>query len=141
LEPEGADDEVHLTVLVDVGGGDAFGEEFPVEDLLGEGDRRSCGGGGRTVNGTFGAGGLGGGGNANGGLSGTANTGGGGAGGSGGSPGYASGSGGSGIVIISHLNTYPTATVTGSPTVQDISGNTVYTFTGTGSITFQTITA
>ena len=95
------------------------------------------GGGGRTVNGTFGAGGLGGGGSANGGNSGTVNTGGGGAGGSGGSPGYVPGSGGSGIVIISYPSIYANASITtGSPTITLANGNTIYTFTGTGSITF-----
>jgi hypothetical protein len=69
--------------------------------------------------------------------SGTSNTGGG-----GGSAGRltggsaAGGSGGSGVVIIRYADTYPAATTTGSPTVTVTGGYRIYTFTGSGSITF-----
>lgn len=66
---------------------------------------------------------------------GTANTGGGGgAAGGGGSGNGKSGAGGSGVVIIRHSNSYPQATVTGSPTITNSGGYFVYRFTGTGSI-------
>ena len=91
-----------------------------------------------------GAGGLGGGGrgsqfyNSDNALAGTQNRGGGGGGGYTGSnsPGsYGPAAGGSGVVILRTLAT--AASTTGSPTVtQDGSGYNVYTFTGTGSITF-----
>lgn len=68
------------------------------------------------------------------GQSGSANTGSGGGGqGAGGANG---GSGGSGIAIIRHLDTYPIATTTGSPTVTTSGGYRIYIFTGNGSITF-----
>jgi hypothetical protein len=45
--------------------------------------------------------------------------------------------GGSGIVIISYPNTYADAlATTGSPTFTNVGGNKIYTFTGSGSITF-----
>jgi hypothetical protein len=45
--------------------------------------------------------------------------------------------GGSGVVTISYPNTFsPAASTTGSPTFADVGGNLVYTFTGSGSITF-----
>ena len=47
---------------------------------------------------------------------------------------FAAGSGGSGVVIISYANTFPDATVTGSPTFTNTGGNKIYTFTGSGSI-------
>ena len=74
--------------------------------------------------------------------SGTANTGsgGGGAGASNGSNNYyriSGGSGGSGVVIIRYPDSFPAATATtGSPTVTNPTGYRVYTFTGSGSITF-----
>ena len=75
---------------------------------------------------------TGGGGAAN--VSGTANTGGGG--GGGGNPTVA-GSGGSGIVIVRYLNTYSLAAVTtGSPTFANIGGYYIYTWTQSGTITF-----
>jgi hypothetical protein len=64
-------------------------------------------------------------------VSGTANRGGGGGGSS--SP----GSGGSGIVIIKYANTFSNAAATtGSPTFANTGGFKIYTFTGSGSITF-----
>jgi hypothetical protein len=94
------------------------------------------GGGGSSGNG----GGLGGGGagyrSGSGVGSGTSNTGGGGGGGSG-----TSGAGGSGVVIFSHANTYPQASVTGDPTITTTGSNILYTFTASGSITFLSSTA
>jgi len=83
----------------------------------------------------FGTGGLGGGGNSktgggSGGTNGTANTGGGG----GGDPSSKGTVGGSGVVII--RSPRAAAATTGSPTVSTIGADTVYVFTGTGSITF-----
>ena len=67
--------------------------------------------------------------------SGTANTGNG-----GNTTGYGSGTdikpGDSGVVIIRYLDTYPAATTTGSPTVTSSGGYRIYTFTGSGTITF-----
>jgi hypothetical protein len=40
------------------------------------------------------------------------------------------------VVIIRHPITYQLATTTGSPTITTVSGFYVYTFTGSGSITF-----
>ena len=95
-------------------------------------------GGGRTV-GIAAAGGAGGGGSAGAGVggAGTANTGGGGGGGTGGT--NAGGPGGSGVVVIAYSQTFRAATATtGSPTYSSTSrgGFHVYTFTGSGSITF-----
>jgi hypothetical protein len=53
--------------------------------------------------------------------------------------GQSPGSGGSGVVIIAYPSSFPAATsTTGSPTVSTVSraGYRVYTFTGSGSITF-----
>lgn len=91
------------------------------------------GGGGSTTNGNF-SGGEGGGGSRN--NNGAANTGGGG-GGSFTSFGTWT-SGGSGIVIIAYPDTYPAATVTGSPSTPSRSGYRVYRFTGSGSILIPT---
>ena len=44
------------------------------------------------------------------------------------------GSGGSGVVII--RSALPAASTTGSPTTTTVDGQTVYTFTSSGSITF-----
>jgi hypothetical protein len=45
--------------------------------------------------------------------------------------------GGSGIVIIRYANTYPdAASTTGSPTFTNTGGYKIYTWTGSGSITF-----
>ena len=100
------------------------------------------GGGGGGSNGCYGgagAGGQGGGGAGGGGgsgfnqaASGTANTGGGGGGGSKANQ----NNGGSGIVIIRTSSSVPVATTTGSPTVTTYSSYRVYSFTGSGSITF-----
>jgi hypothetical protein len=46
------------------------------------------------------------------------------------------GNGGSGIVVIRHLSTNPAATTTGSPSVVESGGYRVYTFNGSGTITF-----
>ena len=102
-----------------------------------------AGGGGGAIfqAGTASAGGVGGGGNGSAALNGvggngTANTGGGGAGGN-----YnnaAGGNGGSGIVIIRYADTYDAAlSTTGSPTITVAGGYRVYTWTQSGSITFE----
>lgn len=44
--------------------------------------------------------------------------------------------GGSGVVIISYANTYKDATATGTYTKTSSGGNTIYIFTGSGTITF-----
>jgi hypothetical protein len=105
------------------------------------------GGGSSYGNATGTAGGVGGnGGGGNGGFSGSfpfngsagsVNTGGGGGGGAYnvGGPQYGA-AGGSGIVIISFANTYRTATASGTFTVANVGGNYIYTFTGSGTITF-----
>jgi hypothetical protein len=41
------------------------------------------------------------------------------------------------VVIISYSNTYDAAaSTTGSPTITNVGGNRIYTFTGNGTITF-----
>ena len=90
-------------------------------------------GGDQPGGGGTGGGGAGGAATANG-TSGTANTGGGG-GGIGGSA-TSSGAGGSGVVIIAYPLTYKAATTTGTVTYSQGGGNNVYTFTGSGTITF-----
>jgi hypothetical protein len=97
------------------------------------------GGGSASYNiGGGGAGGLGGGGSGNytsQGNPGTANTGGGG--GAGGFTPRLGGAGGSGIVILRTLDSVPQASsTTGSPTITTGGGYRIYTFTGSGSITF-----
>ena len=93
------------------------------------------GGGGQIYNASIASGGNGGGGaggsNAVSGVAGTANRGGGGGGSGTGSTGAA---GGSGVVIISS----PIAAIstTGSPTITTSTGNTIYTFNSSGTITF-----
>ena len=95
------------------------------------------GGGGVDPGYTGGSGGAGGGGSGvssgNGG-SGTQNLGGGGGGGAGGAGPSTGGSGGSGVVIIRAPQA--AASTTGSPSVTTDGSDTVYTFTGSGSITF-----
>jgi len=99
------------------------------------------GGGNNTYDGlTYGTGGTGGGGNggtySSAGTAGTANTGGGGGGGGFiNSTYYAGGNGGSGVVIISVATANYTGTTTGSPTVTTSGGNTIMTFTSSGSYT------
>ena len=97
------------------------------------------GGGGNQTDGYPTApGGAGGGGRGNGTSggpqNGEANKGGGGGGGLDASQNYTATSGGSGVVII--RSPVAAASTTGSPTVTTVSGDTVYTFTGSGSITF-----
>ena len=88
--------------------------------------RYHAGGGGGATNGRGGAGGGGGGSNN---VSGSANTGGGGS--------NYLGVGGSGIVMIRYADSYnPATATTGSPTVTVAGGYRVYTWTGSGSITF-----
>jgi len=93
------------------------------------------GGGGYAINSSAGSGGSGGGGAGGGsggaGTAATANTGGGG-GGAGGN----SGAGGSGVVILSVPDADYSGTTTGSPTVATgVSGQTIITFTGSGTYT------
>jgi uncharacterized membrane protein len=100
------------------GGGGAFGGNNGVS-------ARGTGGTGGGGNGNFG--------NGNG-SAGTANTGGGGGGGGYFDPtGY---NGGSGVVIIRYQSQYPDGTTTGSPTQTVSGGYKIYTFTGSGTITF-----
>jgi hypothetical protein len=40
------------------------------------------------------------------------------------------------VVIISYPNNYRPATTTGSPTLTNVGGNFIYTFTGSGTIIF-----
>jgi len=68
------------------------------------------------------------------GVNGAANTGGGGGGGRNPSPGP--GAGGSGVVIISYPNSYKLATATGTYSQSNTGGNYIFTFTGSGTITF-----
>ena len=94
------------------------------------------GGGGASLGGAgVGTGGLGGGGNGSSstGNAGSANTGGG-AGGAG-PGGVAGANGGSGVVIVSVPTANYTGTTTGSPTVTTSGGNTIMTFTSSGSYT------
>jgi hypothetical protein len=102
------------------------------------------GGGGIYNSASFSSGGNGGGGAGGGnattpGTAGTANTGGGGGGTGGSASGgsnQAGGNGGSGVCIISYSASYKDATATGTYTKTEASGNTIYTFTGSGTITF-----
>jgi hypothetical protein len=103
-------------------------------------NRAGGGGGGSYVSAasTATGGGGAGGGSGNGyvGQNATSNTGGGGGGcGSGGS-GTGGGNGGSGIVIISYPSTFKDASTTGTVIRTTSGGNTIYTFTGSGTITF-----
>ena len=120
------------------GSGDPGGAGW-FDSINGASHQKGGGGGGASRSGTAGAGGAGGGGGGGRGsanaVAGTANTGGGGGGGNTG----LSGGGGSGVVIIAYPQTFLAATATtGSPTYSSVSrsGYHVYTFTGTGSITF-----
>ena len=103
------------------------------------------GGGGGTYNNgagpgaSGGAGGNGGGGQGSpssggGSAAGTTNTGGGG-GGNGSNPSNGS-AGGSGVVIISYPTSYKLATTSGTVTQTSVGGNYIFTFTGSGTITF-----
>lgn len=98
------------------------------------------GGGNNNGNPSNGAGGLGGGGagglpagSATGGVAGTPYTGGGGGGGGQGNTGA---NGGAGVVIIAYPTTYRPAVATGTFTYTVGGGNYIYTFTGSGTITF-----
>lgn len=51
-------------------------------------------------------------------------------------PGNTCGNGGSGVVIVRYPNTYSDATTTGSPTYSNSGGYKTYTFTGSGTITW-----
>ena len=109
--------------------------------LTGSAVTRAGGGGGGTYGSAGGAGGSGGGGlggrhgDSRAATSGTTNTGGGGGGaGHGNAP--QAGAGGSGVVILSMPDASYSGTVSGSPTVATgVSGNTVLTFTGSGTYT------
>ena len=57
-------------------------------------------------------------------------------GGAGGYPNINPKAGGSGVVIISYPTTYSMATTTGSPMYSESGGNRIFTFTGSGTITF-----
>ena len=99
-----------------------------------------AGGGNNNGNPSSGTGGLGGGGNgglnagsATGGVAGTPYTGGGGGGGGQGNTGA---NGGSGVVVIAYPSGYKDAVATGTYARTVNAGNTIYTFTGPGSITF-----
>jgi hypothetical protein len=69
-------------------------------------------------------------------TAGTTNTGGGGGGGTYNGSNGVGGAGGSGIIIISYSNVYKLATATGTYTQTNVGGNYIYTFTGSGTITF-----
>jgi hypothetical protein len=48
---------------------------------------------------------------------------------------YLGGSGGRGVVIISYPNTFAdAAATTGSPTLTNVGGNKIYTWTGAGTV-------
>jgi hypothetical protein len=98
------------------------------------------GGRGGDAGGAARAGSLGGGGaalgGAGGGGAGKAYTGGGGAAGAGGSGSSTPGKGGSGVVILSHTNAYPVASVTGGVTILGVGSNIFYTFTASGTLFF-----
>ena len=105
--------------------------------------RAGGGGGGTYDSGTAGTGANGGGNGSTGygaGSNATANTGSGGGGAGGGSDNahtpYVGGNGGSGIVIISYPAGYKLATATGTYTQTTSGGNYIFTFTGSGTITF-----
>jgi hypothetical protein len=48
----------------------------------------------------------------------------------------AGGNGSGGVVVISYANTFRDATVTGSPTITTSGGNKIYTFTGSGTVSW-----
>lgn len=112
------------------------GTAFYGVNYAGGGGGSGSGGGGPSQ-GSGGSGG-GGGGSATGGGAGTAGTintgGGGGGGGDAGNNSGVGGAGGSGVVIL--RSPVAAASTTGSPTVTTDGGFTIYTFTGSGSITF-----
>jgi len=116
----------------------ATGGAGRASSITGTSVTRGGGGGGGGFNlsgGVSGAGGAGGGGGVNSATgAGTPNTGGGGVGDS--ISNYTN-SGGSGVVILRYSDSFPLASATtGSPTVTNPTGFRVYTFTGSGSITF-----
>ena len=122
--------------------GIAYGGDGTASSITGTSVTRAGGGGGAT-NAYAGIGGEGGGGNgawnqgtpASDPTSGTANTGGGGGGASNDNPVKTSGAGGKGVVILSMPTDSYSGTTTGSPTVTTSGGNTILTFTGSGSYT------
>jgi hypothetical protein len=102
-------------------------------DISGTSQFYAGGGAGSAYSGASGSGGSGVGGNGPGGSA-VVNTGSGGAGFW--SSAGRSGSGSSGICIFKYLDTYPAATVTGSPTITVAGGFRTYKFTGSGTIIF-----
>jgi len=84
---------------------------------------------------TYATGGTGGSSGSGNGASGDANTGNGGGGAQAGTS-RSGGNGGSGVVIISYSSTFKDASTTGTVARTTSGGNTVYTFTGSGTITF-----
>jgi len=142
----------HLTAAAGGGGAAAVGTNAAsstagnggngvASAITGSSVTRAGGGGGNATNNPAGTGGTGGGGNASNsttasGGNGTANTGSGGGGAWNVSAPYTTGSGGSGVVILRMPDANYSGTTTGSPTVATgVSGDTVLTFTGSGSYT------
>ena len=120
------------------GSGGGAGGAGTISLITGTSVTYAGGGGGTSRGGTVASGGAGGGGagGSNGvGTAGTVNTGGGGGGGTAGSN-ISGVNGGSGVVIISYSLISKLATATGTYTQTNLGGNYIYTFTGSGTITF-----
>jgi hypothetical protein len=133
------------------GGASAAGQNAPSSTTAGNGGAGTAssisgssvtyaGGGGGGVYGAevgAGTGGAGGGGNGGAGSgSGTAGTANRGGGGGGAGVGGTGGAGGSGVIIVAYSTTFKAATATGTYTQTVSGGNYIYTFTGSGTITF-----